>query len=119
MSDVLNRLADTSLSALAQGLTGSEVLKIAGEVRALSQSGRSVANLTVGDFSPSEFRIPPRLEQLIVENLAAGHTNYPPSDGTLELRRSVIDLYRDAFGLESPLASTLIAGGNSSPNSSR
>jgi aspartate aminotransferase len=104
-------LTDESLSTLAQGLTGSEVLKIAGEVRALMASGRSVANLTVGDFSPTEFRIPPRLESLIAENLAAGQTNYPPSDGTMELRRSVIDFYREALGLEYPIESTLIAGG--------
>jgi aspartate aminotransferase len=111
MIEVLNHVTDASLSRLAQGMTGSEVLKIASEVRALTASGRSVANLTVGDFSPTEFRIPKRLETLIADALANGQTNYPPSDGTLELRRSVIDLYRDALGLTYPLESTLIAGG--------
>src|SRR5688572_22469238 len=95
MTDRLTTITDASLSGLARGLTGSEVLKIAGEVRALMASGRSVANLTVGDFSPTEFRIPPLLESLITENLAAGQTNYPPSDGTMELRRSVVDFYRE------------------------
>ncbi len=112
MRDVLNAVSDRSLSVLAQGLVGSEVLKIAGEVRALIASGRAVANLTVGDFSPSEFRIPPLLGSLIAENLANGQTNYPPSDGTLELRRSVVDLYREELGLTYPLESTLIAGGS-------
>jgi aspartate aminotransferase len=112
MSDVLAQVTDRSLSTLAQGLTGSEVLKIAGEVRALLASGRSIANLTVGDFAPSEFRIPRLLESLIADNLAAGHTNYPPADGTLELRRSVIDYYRQELGLTYPLESTLIAGGS-------
>ena len=112
MPDTLHQLTDRSLSTLAQGLIGSEVLKIASEVRALTASGRSVANLTVGDFAPSEFRIPRLLESLIAENLAAGQTNYPPSDGTLELRKSVVDLMRDEFGLTYPLESTLIAGGS-------
>lgn len=112
MTDVLTQTSDASLSRLARGMTGSEVLKIASEVRALTASGRSVANLTVGDFSPTEFRIPRRLEQLITEALANGQTNYPPSDGTLELRRSVVDLYREEFGLTYPLESTLIAGGS-------
>jgi aspartate aminotransferase len=112
MRDVLTAITDRSLSALAQGLVGSEVLKIAGEVRALMASGRAVANLTVGDFSPSEFRIPRLLESLIAENLANGQTNYPPSDGTLELRKSVVDLYRDELGLTYPIESTLIAGGS-------
>jgi aspartate aminotransferase len=112
MTDVLTQASDASLSRLARGLTGSEVLKIASEVRALTASGRSVANLTVGDFSPTEFRIPRRLEQLITEALANGQTNYPPSDGTLELRRSVVDLYREELGLTYPIESTLIAGGS-------
>ncbi len=111
MIDTLHQLTDASLSSLAQGLTGSEVLKIASEVRALTSSGRSVANLTVGDFSPSEFRIPPLLESLIATNLAEGQTNYPPSDGTLELRKAVLDLFRDELGLTYPLDATLIAGG--------
>ena len=112
MRDVLAQVNDLSLSSLAQGLVGSEVLKIASEVRALTASGRAVANLTVGDFSPSEFRIPRLLESLIAENLANGQTNYPPSDGTMELRKSVIDLFRDELGLTYPLESTLIAGGS-------
>ncbi|HEX6087407.1 MAG TPA: aminotransferase class I/II-fold pyridoxal phosphate-dependent enzyme [Thermoanaerobaculia bacterium] len=109
--DTLHQLTDASLSTLAQGLIGSEVLKIASEVRALMSSGRAVANLTVGDFSPTEFRIPPLLESLIARNLADGQTNYPPSDGTLELRKAVIELFRDELGLTYPLDATLIAGG--------
>ncbi|MBV8519768.1 MAG: aminotransferase class I/II-fold pyridoxal phosphate-dependent enzyme [Acidobacteria bacterium] len=111
-SDILTRCSDRSLSSLAQGLIGSEVLKIAGEVRAYASSGRSVANLTVGDFAPTEFRIPRALEAQIVANLAAGQTNYPPSDGTLELRRAVLAFFQESFGLEYPLESTLIAGGS-------
>jgi aspartate aminotransferase len=108
----LRQLTDASLSTLARGMTGSEVLKIAGEVRALKRGGRSVTDLTVGDFSPAEFRIPAGLEALIAEKLAAGQTNYPPSDGTLELRESVLELFRRDLELDYPLESTLIAGGS-------
>src|ERR1051325_957257 len=103
---------DLCLSGLARGLVGSEVLKIAGEVRAMKASGRAIADLTVGDFSPSEFRIPARLQELIAEALAAGQTNYPPSDGTLELRKAVIEFFGRELGLVYPLESTLIAGGS-------
>ena len=112
MQPFLTEATETSLSRLAQGLIGSEVLKIAGEVRALAATGKPIANLTVGDFSPSEFRIPPLLESLITEALAAGQTNYPPSDGTMELRKSVLAFYRDTLGLDYPLDSVLIAGGS-------
>ena len=100
-----------SLSSLARGLIGSEILKISGEVRALCDQGRDICNLTVGDFSPKEFRIPAALEREIVEMLAAGETNYPPSDGTKECRQAVRRFYAEELGLEYPLESVIIAGG--------
>src|SRR5205814_8468908 len=99
---------DFALSSLARGLTGSEILKISGEVRALCDAGRDICNLTVGDFAPKEFRIPARLEQLIRQMLVAGETNYPPSDGTKEMRQAVVNFFRDALGLQYPIESTLI-----------
>lgn len=100
-----------ALSKLARGLTGSEILKIAGEIRTLCEQGRDICNLTVGDFSPKEFRIPARLEQLIRQMFVNGETNYPPSDGTKEARQAVRDFYRRSLGLDYGLESTLIAGG--------
>jgi aspartate aminotransferase len=102
----------TALSTLAQGLTGSEILRISAEITALKNEGREICNLTVGDFSPAEFRIPARLEALIQEALAAGQTNYPPSDGVLDLRKAVVKFYRDRLGLDYGVESTLIAGGS-------
>ncbi|HEX8155040.1 MAG TPA: aminotransferase class I/II-fold pyridoxal phosphate-dependent enzyme, partial [Thermoanaerobaculia bacterium] len=49
---------------------------------------------------------------LIAQNVANGETNYPPSDGTLELRKSVVELFRSELGLTYPLEATLIAGGS-------
>lgn len=103
---------DTSLSTLARGLTGSEILKIAGEIRSLCDKGKEICNLTVGDFAPKEFRIPYKLQELIAEALAAGETNYPPSDGVKELRQAVVRFYQDAMGLTFPLESILIACGS-------
>lgn len=102
---------DRGLSTLAQGLTGSEILKIASQIRALCDAGRDICNLTVGDFSPQEFRIPPALEHEIVEALRRGETNYPPSDGVKEMRQAVMRLYDEELGLKIPLEETLIAGG--------
>ena len=102
---------DLGLSHLAQGLVGSEILKVSREVSALCDAGREICNLTVGDFSPREFRIPAALEREIVEALRRGETNYPPSDGVKEMRAAVVRLYDDAFGLKLSVDSTLIAGG--------
>lgn len=108
---VLTAQEEHALSALARGLTGSEILKIAGEIRSLCEKGRDICNLTVGDFAPKEFRIPYKLQELITEALAAGETNYPPSDGTKELRQAVLRFYEENFGIKYPLESILIACG--------
>ena len=108
----VNLHEETHLSALARGLVGSEILKVAAEIRILSEKGREICNLTVGDFAPSEFPIPKMLAQLIEDALRAGETNYPPSDGVKELRLAVIDFFKERLGLTYPLASTLIACGS-------
>jgi aspartate aminotransferase len=99
-------------SALASSLVGSEILKIAADVRALVADGREICNLTVGDFSPSEFRIPGQLERGIVDALHRGETNYPPSDGILPLREAVRALYRRELGFTPDLASVIVTGGS-------
>ncbi len=99
------------VSTMASRLIGSEVLRIAGEIRALVAAGRKVCDLTVGDFSPRQFPIPPRLSDGIQDALARGETNYPPSNGVLELRQAVRRLYARELGLEYPVESVLVAGG--------
>jgi aspartate aminotransferase len=105
-------MTGTRLSALAGSLLGSEILKIAADVRALSAEGRDVCNLTVGDFAPSEFRIPELLEQGIIDGLRRGETNYPPSDGILPLREAVRSLYRRELGIHPPLESVIVTSGS-------
>src|SRR5438552_9526007 len=107
----LDSVDDACLSRLSRGLIGSEVLRIAAEVRALIASGQPVCNLTVGDFDSREFAPPERLLAGIQCALAAGHTNYPPSNGVLELRQAVTRFHRREFGLDYPVESVLIAGG--------
>jgi len=99
------------VSIMASRLIGSEVLRIAGEIRSLVAAGRQVCDLTVGDFSPRQFPIPPRLRDGIHEALDRGETNYPPSSGLLDLRQAVRRFYARELGLEYPLESFLIAGG--------
>ena len=99
-------------SAIAGSLVGSEILKIAADVRGLVAGGRDICNLTVGDFSPAEFRIPEILEHGIVDALRRGETNYPPSDGTLPLREAIRSLYQRELGFTPDLASVVVTGGS-------
>ncbi len=100
------------ISGMARGLLGSEVLKIAAEVRAIVAAGKDVCNLTVGDFSSTEFRIPRLLEDKIAELLRKGETNYPPSNGVPQLRDAVVAFYERWLGLKYPVGSVLVAGGS-------
>jgi hypothetical protein len=105
-------LPERRISSMAAGLTGSEILKIAGEIRSLVAAGHSVCDLTVGDFSPKQFPIPARLGEAIRAALDRGETNYPPSTGILELRQAVRRFYASRLGLDYPVESVLIAGGS-------
>ncbi|MCB9683893.1 MAG: aminotransferase class I/II-fold pyridoxal phosphate-dependent enzyme [Alphaproteobacteria bacterium] len=96
---------------MALGIVGSEILKIAADVRRMQAEGQQVVNLTVGDFAPSEFRIPRRLEDAVSAAIAEGQTNYPPSDGLPELRRAVRSFLDRELGLDYPLEGILVSGG--------
>ncbi len=77
------------LCTMARELIGSEILRIGAEIRAAQARGDKICNLTVGDFSSQEFPIPEALREAVLRALAAGETNYPPSDGVLRLREAV------------------------------
>ena len=103
--------AQTGLSRVALGLVGSEILKIAASVRALQAKGHQICNLTVGDFLPKEFPIPPLLQSAIARAYEARETNYPPSDGMLATREAVVEFYRRTLGLAYPIESVVVCGG--------
>ncbi|HEU4453856.1 MAG TPA: aminotransferase class I/II-fold pyridoxal phosphate-dependent enzyme [Longimicrobium sp.] len=105
-------MADPRVSAMADGLIGSEILKIAGDVRAMIAGGEAVCNLTVGDFAPAEFPVPEALSEATIAALRAGETNYPPSDGMPGLRQAVQAFYQRWLGLDYPLESVLVTGGS-------
>ena len=100
------------LCKMARDLIGSEILRIASEIRTAKTRGEKICDLTVGDFSSKEFPIPDKLREGVLRALAAGETNYPPSDGVLRLREAVREFYRGTLSLEVPLESILIAGGS-------
>src|SRR3569623_3175402 len=105
--DLTARLGDpaaleASLSKLAQGVTGSQILRIAAEIRALKAKGAAICNLTLGDFDPAQFPVPASLLTGVRDALANGETNYPPSDGVLSLREAVTRFSPRKLGLYNP-----------------
>lgn len=96
---------------MAETLSGSEIVKLAGEIREKIKSGDKVYNLTIGDFNSSIFPIPKELEQEIINAYKDGFTTYPPADGVLALRESVSDFIREREGLSYDTDEILIAAG--------
>ncbi len=107
MSDWL----DSGVSEMANSLRGSSILAIAAQVNALVASGKAVSNLTIGDFDPKQYPLPKKLVDGTIDALHAGHSNYPPANGILELRQAVQALYKERCNLDIALERILIAGG--------
>lgn len=99
------------LSTMAGALVGSEILKIAADIRTLVAQGHKICNLTVGDFDPKQFPIPDTLQRAVLGALERHETNYPPANGMLELRQALQRYYERDLGLRYPLDSFLVAGG--------
>ncbi len=104
-------LVDGGLSSTARSLKGSEILRIAADVRALAATGQPVCNLTVGDFDPRFFPVPEGLRDGVQRALEAGETNYPPSDGLLSLRSAVVEYIAREHGVRYPLEAVMITSG--------
>ena len=101
-----------SVSKLAQGLRGSEIIKIAGEINELKRQGQDIANLTIGDFDSDIYPIPTELKQEIIDAYNHNQTNYPPADGMLNLRESVSAFLANRYDLDYPATQVLISGGS-------
>lgn len=104
-----------ALNAMSQGMSGSQILKIAGEIKEMQEQGRAICNLTVGDFDPAQFPVPQELTDGIVAALHDGQTNYPPAIGLPETRRAVRDLYERELGLNYPVESVIMGSGARPP----
>ncbi|MES2265494.1 MAG: aminotransferase class I/II-fold pyridoxal phosphate-dependent enzyme [Bacteroidota bacterium] len=100
------------VSVLAQNLSGSEIIKIAGEINELKKHGQNIANLTIGDFDSNIYPIPTELKDGIIDAYNHNQTNYPPADGMLSLRESVSAFLKNRMGLEYAANQILISGGS-------
>lgn len=100
-----------SVSKLAEGLKGSEIIKIAGEVNTLKSKGEVIFNQTIGDFDPTIFSIPEELKNDIIKAYYADHTNYPASNGMLALRKSISNYLSTHLKLAYTDDEILVSGG--------
>jgi aspartate aminotransferase len=77
--------------------------------------GKTIDNLTVGDFSSAQFPIPKELEDGLIEALRAGETTYPPASGMESLRQAIREYYLHRWNLDFPIESILVTAGARPP----
>lgn len=105
----------TVFTPTVAGLVGSRILTIAAEVNAMKAAGRSLCNLTVGDFSPEHFQIPEDLAEAVAAEVRSGRNQYPPAVGTPALREAIAEFYEAHLGLRFPVQSVIVGAGARPP----
>lgn len=99
------------VSHMAEHLIGSEIIKLAGDIRALVEAGNTIFNFTIGDFDPAQFPIPAELRDEIIKGYERGETNYPAGNGMAPLRKQVSALLQQHLQLDYSPEEVLIFGG--------
>jgi aspartate aminotransferase len=98
------------LSRIGNNIVGSEIIKISQQIKEISKT-KSVSNLTIGDFNSKLWPIPLKLSEYIQDAYENDLTNYPNSQGELELRESVSKHIKEQFDVEYSPEEILIGGG--------
>jgi aspartate aminotransferase len=96
---------------LASELRASEIIKLAGEIKAKIAAGSKIYNYTIGDFDPKIFPIPAALKEAIIKAYEEDQTNYPPSNGIEPLRNTLSAFIKKEQGLAYEPDAFLVAGG--------
>lgn len=99
------------LSLLADNLIPSEIVKIGSQIRDMLANGEKLYNFTVGDFDPSIFPIPKKLEDAICDAYRIHQTNYPAPEGNADLRESIRQYHLQRQQLSYGLDEILVATG--------
>ncbi|PCJ89911.1 MAG: aminotransferase [Flavobacteriales bacterium] len=74
---------------MAENLIGSEIIKLADEIKVRSNAGEQIYNFTIGDFDPNIFPIPEELKEEIIKAYNDNRTDYPTANGLLETRQAI------------------------------
>ncbi len=111
MNTIGTALQPLLVSEMAEHLIGSEIIRIGGEINARIAQGEKIHNLTIGDFDPKIFPLPEKYRDMIREAYLEGHSNYPPANGTLDLRKAISTYIDRKRSLSFTADEILVAGG--------
>ncbi len=99
------------VSSMAENLIGSEIILLAWQINEKIAKGQKIFNLTIGDFDPNIFPIPDKLTEEIKKAYDEHQTNYPPAEGSLELRKVVSKYIKERGNLDYATDEILVTSG--------
>jgi aspartate aminotransferase len=88
------------LSKTATELIPSGIREISDKVNERIANGEKIFNLTIGDFAPKVFPIPEALKDEIKIAYDENLTNYPPSNGVLNIRKAISKYLKERGGFD-------------------
>jgi aspartate aminotransferase len=104
-------MSSTIFSKTAQCLIPSGIRKISDKVNERIEKGERIFNLTIGDFSPRVFPIPEVLKEEIKKAYDEDHTNYPPSEGVMVIRKAISNYLKERGGFDYGTDEIIIGSG--------
>lgn len=97
-----------SISNVVGALEPSATLAMAAKAKELKAAGKKVYDLSVGE---PDFITPQHICDAAVAAMKAGHTKYTIASGIPELKKAVVDKYKQDYGLEYAPAQVVVANG--------
>ncbi len=98
----------SKLSARVQAVKPSATLAITARAKALRAAGKDVVGLGAGE---PDFDTPDHIKEAAIKAIKDGFTKYTPVEGTLELRRAIIDKFKRENGFDYQLEEILVSCG--------
>ncbi|MGH8502023.1 MAG: pyridoxal phosphate-dependent aminotransferase [Gammaproteobacteria bacterium] len=99
---------DIRLSSRVQRIRPSATLAVTALANQLKAQGRDVVGLGAGE---PDFDTPEHIKQAAVDAMRAGDTKYTPVDGTITLKRAIIEKFHKDNGLDYALDQVLVSCG--------
>jgi aspartate aminotransferase len=99
---------DIKLSSRVQRIKPSATLTVTALANHLKAQGRDIVGLGAGE---PDFDTPEHIKQAAIDAMLAGDTKYTPVEGTVALKRAVIEKFHNDNGLDYTLDQILVSCG--------
>lgn len=98
----------SKLSARVQSVKPSATLAITARAKALRAAGKDVVGLGAGE---PDFDTPDHIKEAAIKAIRDGFTKYTPVEGTVELRRAIVEKFKRENGFDYQLEEILVSCG--------